>query len=231
MAIRLGDLVQITVNGVQSGQRVTNVLHYTPDGPADPQVTSAEIYLQTFRTNWRSEVLPVLVSGYTVLSYEAIVIAGTKAGPPDGPAKVLDLTDTAVLVGVPANDTGSGEGAPLPTYTTATFRKVTGLAGKRRRGSMRLRGIIQDLTETSDGNRLTAAGVTALQPVAEFLNSALAGLGTESLLPVVFSRKTLFEKDGAVNNVLDTFTIITGFLLNQIVGSQLSRKQVRSLGA
>jgi hypothetical protein len=231
MSIRLNDLVQITVHGVVEGQAAVNVFHYAPDSVNDPLNTTLGAFVSAFRDLWRSEVLPLLSEAYAVLEYTGVVIAGTKASEGLDPVKVFDLTDVVTVTGVDPDDIGGTAGAILPTMIAASFQKRTGIAGKRNKGSYRIAGLVEAYTEASAGNVLTGAAVTALEPVRVFGETDLAGAGAEQLIPIVFSRTTLFAKAGMVNNTTGTWREISAVLLNRLVGSQRSRKQVRRLGA
>lgn len=231
MSIRLNDVVQISVNAIQNGQRITNVLHYIPVGTVDPMITTLGGFLTAFRTGWRANILPIQTTTLFVQEYNGVVIRGTKPGPGDDPPKVLDLGDEVTIVGDVVDDAGTAIGDTLPTTTTATFRKSSGLAGRSNRGAVRLGGLLEFYTSPGEANTLTNAAITVLETPRLFFESNLTGVGGEFLTPVIFSRTKLFRKAGATNNTTDTWVDLEQVLLNQLVGLQKSRKQVRRLGA
>lgn len=237
MPMRLNDVLQITVFGVAQGQAVENVFHYVPEGTVDPLATGVDVWLDDFRGIWRGAVLPHLAPDYTVAEYKAIVIRGTKDGPPvnpnnpDGPKKkVYDYGSVEKLTGEGTPDTGSAVGTPLPTYVAATLQKLTGESGRSNHGSARIATLIEAFTDATDANKLTVAGSNAMALVAAAILGQINGLAGEILHPVVFSRKRLFGKAGNTNNTTDTWTLITSVTVNDLVGSQVSRKQRFRLG-
>jgi hypothetical protein len=231
MSIRLNDVVQITVNAVQAGQRITNVLHYVPIGTVDPMLTSLGAFLTAFRTLWRDSMLPVQTTTLFVQEYVGVVIRGTVAAPGGDGGKVLDLGDIVTLVGDVVDDSGTAIGDTLPTNIAISYRKSTGQAGRTKRGGFRLGGALEAYTQAGSPNELTNAAITVLETPRLALEANLAGVGGEFLTPVVFSRTTLFSKPGPENNTTGTWTLIEQILLNGLVGTQQSRKQVRRLGA
>jgi len=233
MSIRAEDVIQIVVHGTAFDQAAANILYYAPDVemPGD-DVANLEAILGDFRTRWRSAVLPLLSASYTVLKYAAAVIQGSEViTPEEGPPyKTLVLGTIAEITGT-LTDSGGGTTVPLPLHATMTVQKRTNLGGRKNHGSIRLSPILAGAVESDDPNTLTSAAVTAGAAVATFLKTPLTVIGFEGQFdPVLLGVRRLIN--AAPANTTNAFRVkVTGGLVNQHVGSQVSRKTRRSLGA
>lgn len=232
MAIPLQSAVEIAVQGVAAGQAVVNVFHYIPSTLGIGFTATMAQCLTAFRTMWRASVLPALSDAYTVLNYKGRNIVGTRVDPNNPNKFIFNIGDVADLAGAGAADNGGDAGDPLPTYAAMTLRKVTGVGGKRKKGSVRLGPLTEASTEALDQNKLTAASIAlgnaACTGLKGTLGTAVAG---DSLVPVVFSRTTEFAPPQPVIGVALAVTAISDMFVNLYVGSQVSRKQRANLGA
>lgn len=232
MAISDLSTVQITVRGQSNGQSVVNVLHYIPSMLAPAFSSTPDQILNAFRSAWRAAVLPHISQHYAAVEYALVEIRGTEADPNNPNAFRLRLGEAGVIAGVAVSDQGVLTTDPLPTYCAATFQKRTLEAGRSKRGSLRLGGIVEAQTEATQPNTLTAAARNALANVSTFLTQVLStGVAGDTLNPCVFSRELLLRGVNPKNDTLGARFAITKVILNAFVGSQVSRKQRATMGA
>ncbi len=232
MAVTVDQIVEISVNGVASGQAINNVFHYKPVTLNPNFVTTLQQCLEAFRTMWRNTVLGGLSTSYAVLRYKGRALIGTRVDPANPNNIILNIGDVGDLTGDPITDLGGTAGAALPTYTAMTLRKLSGVGGKRKKGSCRLGPIPESYTEAADQNKLTAAatavGLVAAGGLKGTLGPVVVG---DTLVPVIMSRASLFPTPPAVQpNMTGKWIGISDILLNPYVGSQVSRKQRSTFG-
>lgn len=116
-----GELYRFTVHGQANGQDVITVLDYSIQDVTDV-VTQLE-FLTALRDAFRTAYLPSVVNDYSVTTYELQMYFDYSGGP-TGPWTVT-FADQILLAGT-ATDVGASAAAPLPTYVSATVRKLTG---------------------------------------------------------------------------------------------------------
>lgn len=120
---------------------------------------------------------------------------------------------------------GAGSVAPpsQPEFVCYSIRKLTGLPGRGRGGSIRIPGLPNaNVDEGFTTGAVDAALVAAMTPTALNLNVSLALAFTDALFPVVIDGKLINTAPGH----LPVFYLeqVVGFAVNNAVGSQLTRK-------
>lgn len=226
MSLRIGlDCLEVRVKGHALGQAVINVLHYTPWSTDANIVSGLSNLLVAFQTMWKAMVLPALSDAYSVSEYEAVQILGTEVDPTDPSKFRLKLGDRAVRVPTPGDDVGTQLGAMLPTYAAATIRKLSGKAGRTKRGSCRIGPLIEQDTEATDGNRLTAAGQLRIDTAAQGLkNTLVSSVPADTFIPQIFSKTTMLRAGFVLNDCTTGMEGWIDYATNPYLGSQVSRK-------
>jgi hypothetical protein len=247
MALVANDMVEVKVNGICEGQRITNIFHYWVYvfGAGDTLLQ----FLTQFRTEWRANILPLISNDYSILTYEGKILSNVNrivtADYPESarPMKYrIRYRDQLALNGVPADDDGGDAGDNLPSFVAVGVRKVLGgglripaafgggtSSGKLIKGSCRLGPINEDLTEPLAGNDLTPATITAFGTAMEVIRVYNFGGGSTAGMCV-----PSFIQDGNLWNFVAlpgapvytwVFSTVESFTVNPKITSQVSRKE------
>lgn len=227
------DLVRVRVNGICDGQAVLNILDYTvsKSGGAAPGTSVLEL-LTSFRAIWRSNILPLLCSTYSVTDYSAVVINGRTVQPPAaGPAR-FTYGEKQYYTNTGAADSGVVATPDSPTFVSASGVKRTLKAGRQQYGGIRMSPIpIATVTE----NTMTVPAQTAWNTAFTFLTS-FAGTGVGDICQLVIFHQAHYlgrmKTPGLSDNPspaanADNVTLI---LCRKYAGSQVSRKRKRLIG-
>jgi len=218
------DKLRLSVLGVYEGQTVNNVFFMRIAPNATPTTFPVEdgsfALLDEFQTLWRANVLPLLSTGYSTLFY----VLDKVEFPPIAPFTSWNLSNTDVIGGAGAPDSGSGGASSMPSYVGVNVQLKTGLHGRSRKGRKSFGPIPKSAVDTADskGNLLTAAawnswGLAAIA-VCETIS---VGAGATGFLAraVVGSKKRYL----AMNEFWEVD--IESVPVSQTLGSQVSRKQ------
>lgn len=231
--INANHVIRLVLRGNASGQEIVNVLHYVPLLEPIPPNNFVSQYSHAFTfaiDRWKAIILPHLSSTYTLHGASLRVIEG-KAPligviPPGQPVAKLVYGD-GIDADVFAPNTGGVIGEASPTFVAATIRKITGRAGKKWKGSMRLGPI----AEASTDNNLIkpvpyASLVDDIDGIME-LGPLTVG-GNEFLRLSVFSLQDyVVDNNGSEVIPAQTAQRVTSVTVNQNLGSQVSRKPRR----
>lgn len=239
------DIIEYTVNGVQVGQDIKNVLHYRFESLVAGDIT-LENTLDSFQDWWQSQVLALISDSLEVTSYVAKRI-GSLIGPQSQPRQRYNAY--AEVAGALPADAGQVAGAFLPTYVAVSGKKKTDGPGetfypagnptalvmnaeKFFRGGIRIGGIVELDTEAAQGNDLTVAAATAWQQnLTDLISFAVVGggggIGAMKMCVVSAAADGLARQiaAGPANTFTPAYQMVDSIPLNPFVGSQLSRKQ------
>lgn len=226
---------ELRILGSADGQAVVNILHARLNiaAPAELAPSDSTAILESLRTEWRDNILPVLGNRYSVKAYELWVIGGAiredGPNPPDTFTYRFSYSDTQSLVGQPA-DVGGLVGPFMPTFAAVSVAKKGSTGTKILRGGMRLSPLTElqnDNLAGGTGNRLSAAAVAAF-------DSAIQGLRTFTMnVPqpgetwewCIASRKRAF--DFGIPST-QWFAPWSSYSVSPLVSSQVSRKESRA---
>lgn len=234
----------VRIQGVLAGQSVQNVLHYSSEGNTTPSANSFALAVQS---HWRANVLPLVSSAYSVLTYTAALIEGAPLRDPTAiPLRNRWAYSDAAAVAGNNSDVGGKSGNAAPSLVAFGFTKICGSwysagdnaqvpLGGIGRGSIRIAGVLEG--DTIDGdpdqvNKITAGRLLELQTLCLTLldivddrNGVLAELGVlrkeDGLGPI--------QKPAGTGSF--QWSPVRSMTLNPYVTSQVSRKQsIRRLG-
>jgi len=231
--VPLTDVCRIRVNGICDGQAVLNILDYRvyKSGGGSPGTSVNEV-VNLFRAVWRTDLLPLISSAYTVIDYTVTQIVGrTKTPPAVGPANFV-YGERDQLVGVPGTDVGGAAGSDYPTFVTVSGVKRTLKAGREQIGGIRISPVLETVATE---NTLTSTALTNFDAAFSFLES-IPGTGIGDVIQLVvfhqagyLGRKAdhvLSPSDKPTDHTDDVVSLKT----RKYVGSQVSRKRRRLIG-
>jgi len=166
MPVVAGDVVRLTVRGVYQGSTVMFGHHLRAKSPPSNFASLAAGYEAT--------IIPLVQAATSAeVTWLEITVAGTKVG--------ADETHKRPL---PAATIGTVTGDGLPGQNAMLVSVHTGTAGRRYRGRFYLPGI----SETSQvGGRVIAPQLTALNALAEGIQTNYTGTGNASWAITVYS--------------------------------------------
>jgi len=220
-------LYEIALLGECLDQDAFNILHYSARAKAAWLGTPTMATLvSAVMTRWTATLKTVQGAAYILPLIECRRIIGYTEGPaPKFPPRPLySEFFAAVQTGV-----GDVAGNWLPSYVAATCRKRTGLAGRRWQGSFRLAGLAESQTDAAlASNYLTAAAHAAITTAwNDFANVDLNLGGNDEIECGVLSLRQMQVSvgiPGPVINPANYWNPMQSTLVNQFVGSQVSRK-------
>lgn len=231
----LGDVLEVTFFGTADNQEVINVLHYKIGlgAPAGFNANDQAI-VDAICNVWTTSILPRLSTTYVSVACRGRTIIGhvqvlpPPVAPP--PPRIDNLYQNVfgVLIFNTPGMLGPGGlaiGDALPTFTTFSTRKRTGMVGRSFRGGIHL-GPIRELDTQPPGNMLTVASradfQTAVNPLRDVID-----LATAVDVDLVVFPETIFNSNmtlaGATPSALSPR--VTSLIVNETVGSQVSRKR------
>lgn len=203
MALVVGDVLQIVLEGRSNGEDVTNVFYF---GCSNSSSDPGDTYLNVL-TRFDAVVLPPLIAvSNTVTVYSQLTVKN-----------LSNELDYAVLT---INRTGTLAGAPLPAYITFTAQLVrTTLL--TRNGSKRFSGLVE---EGIVGNTISwiPAQKTALE---QALDATLVSPtpSSWSLIPIIVGRFPQGSPNAGELDLSRT-NLISNARLGSRTSSQVSRK-------
>lgn len=227
-------VVRLVVRGSAFDQEIVNVLHYIPVlRPSTPTnfVSQYSQCLSLFEAEWRTNILPLLNSFYTVHLIQMRVIEGKApilgAIPPGKPVARYVYGDGIDRDFVPPN-VGGDIGESSPTFVAVTGRKITGRAGKNWKGSIRLGPISEAKTISNDAaSALITAADTGLDNIRSIGPMVVAG--NEFLDMVVFSEQQYLYANAFPEGIPSQASVVVQEItINPNLGSQVSRKPRRA---
>lgn len=221
----IDDVLEFAVDGRADAQQITNVLHMRVNAdPSGPGVNTTALAL--LRTMWKNNVLPLLNSGYSVANYTLKKISSVTAGIPTARQPhpfTLAYEWEIALPGTPA-DVGGVVGPALPTFVTASCRKLTGYGGRYWRGGIRF-GIISEDDTLAGGNKLTDPAKALWDTASEkILRNNPPGDMPDYLTSVVFSGTYAAWGPAAPYTVIQSTADVLDRLMSARVGSLVSRR-------
>jgi len=135
----IGDVYQFEVVGLASNQRVLAVLHYRVlDVVAGGNLLQM---LTEISQMWSTYALPFLHESLFIQEYRLRHISGTSTDTAGN--NRFDFDNLTVVPGIPGQDNGKVIGDALSTFTTASFRKITGNPSRSFRGGIRMSPITE----------------------------------------------------------------------------------------
>lgn len=166
MAVVAGEVVRLTVRGTYQGSSVMYGHHF--------RAKTTTGTLQSLAADYETSVLSLLKSATSAeVTWLEITVASTRAGGDETHRRPL-----------PAASIGTQTGDGLPGQNAMLVSVHTGVRGRRTRGRFYLPGI----SETSQiGGRLIAPQLTALNALAEGIQTAFTGTGNANWALTVYS--------------------------------------------
>lgn len=169
MPVNSGEVVRLTVRGTYQGSNVMYGHHFRA------KVGGGS--LESLATAYQSSILTLLLAASSAeVTWLEIVVASTREG-----------GDETFKHPLPAGSVGTMTGDGLPGQNAMLVSVHTGVRGKRTRGRFYLPGI----SETSQiGGRVIAPQLTALNALAEGIQTAFTGTGNANWALTVYSPKS-----------------------------------------
>lgn len=166
MAVAAGDIVRLSVRGTFQGSAVMYGHHFRAKSIPGSFVGLATAYQAT--------VIPLLVAATSAeVTWVDLTVAAMR---PDG--------DETLRHPLPAATIGTQTGDALPGQNSMLVSVHTGVRGRRRRG----RFFVPGVSETSQiGGRIIAPQLTALNALAEGIETAFTGSGNVNWELCVYS--------------------------------------------
>ena len=203
MAVAAGDVVRLTIRGTYQGSNVMFGHHF--------RAKVAGIAYSTLAAAYESGIVPLITAATSAeCTWLEIMVAGTKVG--------ADETHKRPL---PAATIGTVTGDGLPGQNSMLVSVHTGTAGKRYRGRFYVPGV----SETSQvGGRVIAPQLTALNALAEGLQTQFTGTGNANWALTVYSPESKEPKPKPPPKLkIGTFDT----LANDLIGDSLIVTQRR----
>jgi len=225
-AIPFGSVYEMTNSAKgKDGGKIVNINHFQfPDTVTADQGDLFE-FLDNWALFWQSSILPNLSVFYEVEQYTLKEIIGweTVAG-----KKRLKYGLTAVQAGDPGTDVGGIVTDGLPNYVAFTVQKKSLFAGRTKKGSMRIGGVVEADT---DENSLQPAAILWVKTAIDtliFPGISINAADTLFINWAIFSPTTFFsdptmEHPATAEPRLHSVQVV-GKIINPLVGSQTSRK-------
>lgn len=166
MAVTIGEVVRLTVQGTLHGSTVMYGHHF--------RAKSVPGTLVGLATAYETAVLPLLKAATSAeVTWLSLTVASTKVG-----------GDETLRYPLPAASIGALTGDALPGQNSMLVSVHTGVRGRRTRGRFYVPGV----TETgSTGGRIIGTQLTALNALAEGIQAAFTGSGNINWEMVVYS--------------------------------------------
>lgn len=223
--LAVDDVLEFTVDGRADSQQVTNVLHFRVNSALVPPTTNVTL-IAALVALWRINILPLLNENFAVANYLMKKIASVTAGvpTPNQPHPFTLAFEWEIAQPGAAADVGGTAGASLPTFVTASVRKLTGFGGRYWRGGIRF-GTINEADTLAGGNQLTGAAKTAWEAASQQVlrNNPPGGL-PDYVTSVVFSGTYAAWGPAAPYTVIESTADVLDRSVNQRVGSLVSRR-------
>lgn len=210
---------------VQAGandQMILNRGFLRVDNSSAVNLSSSEI-LANLREDWRLTFLKDLDATYRVRNY---IVRQLKRSIATASGFRFEYDKQALLEGVPASDTGTKVGDPLPLFAAMTIQLKSDEVGRSRKGSKRFAPLVEDDSEPGYANFWKADVQTTWQNnAAGFFNPVAYPEPLQSATHVIASAKLLDGGDAQDPALLPIWTAaITTVYANLRIGSQNSRK-------
>lgn len=210
-------------------QAVENRLHVRANNLLTDGWTSSDILAAMDSLFWRTRIMPLMNKEYVLSNYTLLRVASATMLTPTPrvphPYKLnYDLQDILVP---PSPVVGGVTTEALPTYVAASMRKVATTVGGSFKGGLRI-SPISEVDTIPAGNQLVPAAQAALFGALNIIPSGLgvaAGAHPNPLAIdfLILAGKILAWGAGPPTPIAST-SFISGIVLHQNVGSQVSRK-------
>lgn len=166
MAVAINDIVRLSVIGTLHGSRVMYGHHF--------KAKSIPGTFQGLALAYQTTVTALLTAATSAeVTWQEITVSGTRS----------DSDETHHLP-FPAATIGALTGDALPGQNSMLVSVHTGVKGKRRRGRFYVPGIVESSTI---GGRVIAPQLTALNALAEGIQTAFTGSGNVNWALTVYS--------------------------------------------
>jgi hypothetical protein len=166
MPVAANDVVRLNVIGTLNGNTVMYGHHFRAKTTSGTFAALASAYLST--------VTPLLVAATSAgVTWLEVVVAGTRAD-----------ADENHHAPFPASTIGTLTGDALPGQNSMLVSVHTGVRGRRRRGRFYVPGVSES---SATGGRIIAPQLTALNALAEGIQSAFTGAGNANWELAVYS--------------------------------------------
>lgn len=220
-------IIYTIVKGNAFGQEVFNTFYHVGAVPASPGPTVAQVvdFLTAWRTYWRTKVLPLLTTDYTVQEYFAGIISGYVTPATGKPYKTF--VSQTVIPGDAATDIGTAPAPSATLFDAQTVRYIPSVLTKRTRRSGRY-GPVSASVYTADQQQWTLATRTLWEGACDPTQQTMTDVAwTLQFDPVAFSdwEAQHMAPPPSPYDWTGAFTPIIGVQARANVRSQVSRKQ------
>ena len=230
MAFNLVDkaIYQLDVVGQASTQTVANVYHYSPTLAIPGTDYTSNDFLNEWETLVGAPFLAFIGSNYqgAILRLREIVAVNPNADPGKAGTPVYGLGDQSASW---PNVVGTRAFPYLPTYVASTIKFRGENSGKFKNGSKRIGPLVELQTEgTGSPNELTAAEVALFSQLAGNIESKIPS-GVEPTNDMRYGIFSLLEAGNNGLPLFDWFYTVQASVAFRVLGSQVSRKRLRTL--
>lgn len=205
MAVISGEVVRLTVRGTYQGSTVMYGHHL--------RAKSTTGTFQTLAASYESQIIPLLTAATSAeVTWLEITVASTREGGDETHKRPL-----------PAATIGALTGDGLPGQNSMLVSVHTGVRGRRTRGRFYIPGI----SETSQtGGRVIAPQLTALNELAEGIQTNFTGSGNANWALTVYSPKSPEPKVKPPPKLKDDTidTLATDLIADSLVVTQRRRR-------
>lgn len=192
-------IYRTTTRGTQFGQTVDVTMGWT--GPGVGNSSDASTLAHRVHDGWILKLLPALSDTFEIV--------GTDAYSVDVPTAFGTVSFT---------QPGSDAGAPAPAFVVGNVKLATGLRGRSYQGRWGIPGLLESMTDATNGNALTAAAITTLQAEVDDFYTYVA-FGTPAFFATVISTIS-----GGTPRPSPIATGVTSWTVAASLGSRVSRK-------
>jgi len=232
--MEVGSNIQIDVRGELFGQACNNTFHYIIQTLSGEGMIDA---VTAFRTDWRANILPLLVVDYQVLKYIGAEISGFEFlhAAPDHRYGIRYI-DSVELVG-DTSDNGLLDEDALPSYAAVSATKKVGTITdfdevdlnleRRLRGGVRFSGLPLSALEPETPNKLEADVYAAWNTAVPLLKS-ITTAGLLAAMEVISTTKNNAPRvlfDGPDRTPRPARGTVSSLVVSPFVSSQVSRKE------
>jgi hypothetical protein len=225
---------QVIWRGTLHGQIVATSLHFrtvASDG-SDFDATRMSEFLAAAHAWWITNAIPKLNVDYTYFATGITEIAGVTVTGSMPEWSTVTLNYGAAVVNTSNIGTAGGEaGNPLPNQTAMIVNSLTGLAGRRNRGRMKIGGLNE--SDNNDAGLLEEVTRAAWQtPLTTLATDGFTSTTPTpyQFVPVVFSKRKIFFSSPIAS--MRTYSErVTALTVNINWGQQRSRRQDLGAGA
>jgi len=205
MPVQINDVVRLTVRGTYQGSSVMYGHHF--------RSKSASTSFGALASAYQSSIIPLLTAATSAeCTWLEVAVQGTRQD-----------SDETLHLPLPGGTVGTVPGDGLPGQNSMLVSVHTGVKGKRRRGRFYVPGI----SESSQvGGRVIAPQLTALNALAEGIQSNFTGAGNANWALTVYSPASPPPKPKP-EPVLkpDTIdTLVTDLIADSVVVTQRRRR-------